>query len=340
MIQMIYRRSKKDLFKLITIPLLYILLMGVAVVYAFYTISGLTESYAKKVRSIQVTNVGDRFDPVGIAVFPQFSSFNHCEYRYYDDLSPHPHTPPQFCKDKYEIPIICSMENLTFTSINLKVNRTALVFEGPTLVACKESVLLRFSMNTSIREFSAIEYVLFRDYGKFETLSREKKEGFLANLEATHSIYTFPAGFRTWVKLSYSIRNSENGQITDFVIEDNYAAYNDEPVNGVFPMEVLFEWKSNTYENIEEIVSTTAWSAIGSLCGVFITLVKAGEFCRMWLRRIRRDRQKKMEHLERLQVEQARLMDEYNKKQEEKRESRFKRSLEATKAIGTGIRVE
>lgn len=339
--KMIYRRSKKDLFKLITIPLLYILLMGVAVVYAFYTIQGLVDAYANKVRSIQVIDVGNRFDPIGIVVFPEFSYFNHCEYRYYDDLSPHPRTPPASCKG-FQIPIMCSMDNLTFQSTDLLINRSALVFEGPTLVACKESVMLRLSINASMREFSAVEYILFKDYDHFQQLNKEKKEAFLAQLEATHSVYTFPAGFRTWVKVAYSVRVDfvTKRNITDFTIEDNYAAYNDQPINGVFPMEVLFEWKSNDYQYIQEIVSTTVWSAFGSLCGVFITLVKAGEFCRMWLRRIRRDRQKKMEHLNRLRMEQAQLTDEYNRKQEVKRETKLKRSMEKSRAIGTGIRVE
>ena len=334
---MIYRRSRKDIAKLVLLPALYFVLMVLAFVFAFYTIEGLLESYRNRVRSVQIIDVQDRYNPIGIAIMPQFSEYQSCGYRYYDDVSPHPQRPPSHC-DKYEIPtdLNCTNYNITFNSTSLhNVERHAMVFQGPTLVACKESIAIRFLINASEREFSAVEYILFENWYHFEQLDDEGKKNFLANKEATTSIYTFPAGFRTWVKMSYSVRYDmgRKTNVTDFTIIDNYASYNDPGLgnqSNLFPMEVLFEWKSNQYEYIKEIISTTAWSAFGSLCGVFITLVKAGEFGHAWVRRIRRDRQKKVIHLKQLEEEQKKLMEEYEQRQRERRETKLRKSLEAT----------
>ena len=333
---MIYKRSGKDLAKLVFLPILYFGLMVVAIIFAFYTIQGLVTSYENKVRSVQSISVNGRFDPVGIAIFPQFSKFESCSYRYYDDLTPHDEDRPIPCD--YDIPQTCTMINVTFNSTTfVDVERYAMVFKSPTLVGCKQSILIRYSINTTLREFSAVEYILFDDWGEFERKSLDQKKVFLAGLEKTENIYTFPAGFRTWIKMSYSVANyGSKINSTEFRIIDNYASFNG-PSYDVenYPMEVLFQWKDKYFDYINEIVSTTAWSAFGSICGVFITLVKAGEFCRMWIRRIRREKQKKEIHLKKLEEEQKKLLESYEQRQREKKEIKLRKSLEATKTILT-----
>ena len=331
---MVYRRSGKDLAKLILLPTLYVVLMIVAIVFAFYTIDGVILSYHNRVQSVQTVEVKDRYAPIGIVILPQFSNYSYCQYRYYDDVSPHPERPPNRC-NKYQLPDQCTYYNVTFNSTALiNVTRFAMVFRGPTLVDCKESILLHFSINTTEREFSAVEYILFENWDHFESLQDSKKSDFLAFLERYSDIYTFPAGFRTWVKMSYTVRLDyyKNRNKTDFNIIDNYASFNDPGEEGMYPMEVVFEWKDRYYDYIKEIVSTTAWSAFGSMCGVFITLVKAGEFGRMWVRRIRRDKQKKMLHLKMLEEKHEKDMEAYNERLKEKKEMKLRKSMETTKS--------
>ena len=336
-----YRRSRKDVFKLVVLPILYFLLMVLAVVFAFYTIQDLVLSYENRVRSVKVTDVGDRDPfPSGIVIYPEFATFLNCTYRYYDDLSPNAITSPAGKCSSFVLPMSCNYTNITFRAA-LNYTRHAMVFESQTLVACKESLLLRFMINTTFREFSAIEYQLFYNWNSFFEMNSTDRQQFLVNLEANQTIYTFPSGFRTWVKMSYTVQNNPktNENTTFFEIIDNYAQFT--PFNATYkeivPMEILFEWDSSQYEYIQEIISTTAWSAFGSLCGVFITLEKAGEFCRAWLRRLRRERQKKIAALQVLEEELKRQNEEYEKRklerQLERQDARLRRSMEYSKSL-------
>ena len=69
------------------------------------------------------------------------------------------------------------------------------------------------------------------------------------------------------------------------------------------------------------------------MCGLFLTLVKAGEFCRHWVRRVRRDREKKVLHLQKLEEEQKLLMESYERRKSLRRETKLKKSLEATNKV-------
>lgn len=327
-----YTRSKLDWIKLVLLPIVYILLMGAAIVFAFYTIQGLIESYNNKVRSVQQIDVGGRYSPIGIAIFPRFSDFKHCEYRYYDNLAPiskYPVTNPGSC-GHFQIPTACNWQNLTFnSSIVRDLIRSVMVFRGPTLVKCKQSLKLTFGIDTTQREFSALEYILFDDWETFQTISEQAQKDYLAFIELNRTVYTFPAGFRTWVKMSYSVYSRNNKNYTDFNIIDSYGAYND--YNDTYmPMEVLFEWKTGQYDYIQEIVSTTVWSAFGSFCGLLLTIVKIGEFCKAWIRRFRRDKQKKRLHLQKLEDEQKKLLETYEVRKKERMEKAKLQSIEVT----------
>ncbi len=309
--------------------------MGVAIVFAFYTIEGLMESYKNRVRSVQQIDVDGRYSPIGIAIFPSYSEYKKCEYRYYDNLSPsYGNSDPGPCGN-YQLPFNCFIHNFSFTSTIIQnLTRQVLVFQGPTLVKCKQSLKLSFGIDTSQREYSAIEYILFDDWKAFNGKSKQEQQDYLAYIEQNRTVYTFPAGFQTWVKMSYSIyQNFGNKKnYTEFNIIDSYASYN-EYNNTYMPMEVLFEWKDNHYDYIQEIVSTTVWSAFGSFCGLLLTVVKVGEFGKAWIRRFRRDKQKKRIHLQKLEAEQKRQMELYEERKKKRSETKLKQSVEATRTI-------
>ena len=336
-----YKRSKLDWIKLVLLPIVYILLMGVAIVFAFYTIEGLIESYKNRVRSIQQIDVDGRYPPIGIAIFPQFSEYLKCEYRYYDNLSPisqDNNADPGSCGN-FQLPFVCSIHNLTFNSTIIgNLTRRVLVFQGPTLVKCKQSLKLGFAIDTSQRVYSALEYILFDDWEGFNSKTKQAQQDYLAYIEQNRTVYTFPAGFRTWVKLTFSVYENFGNErnYTEFDIIDSYASYN-EYNDSYMPMEVLFEWKNNHYDYVQEIVSTTIWSAFGSFCGLLLTIVKIAEFCKAWIRRFRRDKQKKRVHLQKLEDEQKKLMESYQQRKKKRQESKLKQSLEATHTIAIDV---
>lgn len=91
----------------------------------------------------------------------------------------------------------------------------------------------------------------------------------------------------------YIIRNDGGSEanVSEFYINTDFTKYSDSrpPENRTTdPLVVLFEWKSPTYEYISDLLSTTIWNTLGSLAGVFVTLIKSGEYFYAWIRRIRR----------------------------------------------------
>ncbi len=297
--------------------------MVIAAVIAFYSIESLIQSYQHKVRTVQYISV-DEYRTIGIAVFPQdFARFDHCEFIYGDDLAPknmnssHINPANQTCQYSF----------VTFHSKLVNTNRTAMIFHGPTMVKQKQSLGLHFTINTTTRQFSAMEYLLLEDWYSKMHASHEKKADYLAEMEYAMPLYTVPAGFRSWIKISYLIRNdgTDSKNLSDFVTNTDFGTYtgwynNDNGTsNNSAPVYALFEWKSDTFEYVTEIVSTTIWSAIGSLAGVFVTLVKAGEYGEKLIRRIQRDRKKKRLRLQELEAEREEKVREYHKKRLAKR---------------------
>lgn len=331
-IQMIYRRSPKDLIKLFLLPSLYLLFMAVAMAFAFYTIQGLVLSYNNHVQSVRQTKVEEAYDPIGIVIMPQFSSYNGCAHRYYDNLSPN-NMAIENCSNS-SLPTTCTMTNVKYKSEPLGVYREAMVFQSPTLVYCKQSLALMFEINTTAREFSSVEYMLFYDWENFTKSSYEDKQQKLSEMERDSIIYTFPSGFRTWVKMSYSLTfdTDNKAQEVQFFLINNYATYTSvDSTEEMYPMEVIFEWASPYYTKNQMVISTTIFSAIGSMCGVAVTLIKAGEFCRQLIRRIRREKQKKLLHLQELERKQSELMEEYEKRKKERRETKKAKMEESFK---------
>ena len=98
---------------------------------------------------------------------------------------------------------------------------------------------------------------------------------------------------RSWVKIYKIIRRDAGSRtnLSDFYLNTDFSKYSDprDPENRTTdPLVVLFEWKSPTYEFIADILSTTIWNTLGSLAGVFVTLIKAGEYFYAWIKRLRR----------------------------------------------------
>lgn len=300
--------------------------MIVAVVFAFYTIQGLVLSYSNHVQSVQTKKIESEYQSVGIAIMPQFSTYVSCDYRYYDDLSPNQTVDIDTCNN-HSLPEHCAYTNVTFTSEALGVQRYAMVFRGPTLVYCKQSLRLLYNIITSEREFSAIEYMLFDNWDKFNKSSLAEQEKQLADMERHKVIHTFPSGMRTWVKITYSELLTVNGKkMSEFTLLPSYGAYTPKcnSCDLIRPTSIIFEWASPYYSSTQELISTTAFNAIGSLCGILITLMKAAEFCRQWIRRIRREKQKKLQHLQNLEKQQQQLLEEYEARKRERREAKLK----------------
>ena len=60
----------------------------------------------------------------------------------------------------------------------------------------KQSLWLNFSVDTTSREFGAIEFLLFNSWDDLVGMSDRDRQNFLAREEAKQPLYTVPAGFR------------------------------------------------------------------------------------------------------------------------------------------------
>ena len=72
----------------------------------------------------------------------------------------------------------------------------AVVYRGPTMVKLKQSLWLNFSVDTTKREFGAIEFLLLSRWNDLEDKSETERQSFLQSEEAKEPLYTVPSGFR------------------------------------------------------------------------------------------------------------------------------------------------
>ena len=315
-----FRRNTKDKVKLVVLPVLYFLFMVIAVVFSFYTIDALVTSYQNKVRSIKYVTV-EQYRTIGVAMFPQdFATYEGCRFIYSDDLLPRSGNGTVVHPEN----LTCQYTNVTFKSQLIKANRTAMVFDGPTLVNLKQSLALNFTIDTTVREFSGMEYLLLENWDHFKDGPPEKQAQYLSRTEQLMPLYTVPAGFRSWIKMSLTVLSSsiDNENVSNFMVDPGFSTYNDwrnvsDRTSDI--IYVLFEWKSNTYEFVTEILSTNLFNTLGALVGVFVTLAKAGEYCWLWIRRIRREKRKKMLKHSELAQQHRQKMQEYQQRKLEKR---------------------
>ena len=269
------------------LPVVYMVFIGAAVVYAFYTITALIHSYQYPVQSTSYRTASS-YPAIGIAIIPDFSQFVGCEYRYYDDYSPDPIVPTKECK----------YFNISFTSKLSNSTRKSMVFMGPTDIMRRQSVGVRYTINTTQREYNAIEYFAFYQWSNVVNKSLDDQRLILADFEDKSTLFTFPAGFKTWVKMSYIETEQYDGKrkSIEFEMEISLAKYRSFMYNNSTDLDtctVYFEWASPRYVYIKEILSTNFWTTIGALCGVFITLLKAGEYFKAWIIWVRLEQKKR-----------------------------------------------
>jgi len=261
--------------------------IGAAVVYAFYTITALIASYQYPVQSTSYRTTSS-YPAIGIAIIPDFSQFVDCEYRYFDDYSPDPVFPTEECK----------YFNASFNSTLSNNTRKAMVFMGPTDVMRRQSLGVHYIINTTQREYNAIEYFAFYQWSNIFNKSTDDQRLLLAEFEDKNTLFTFPAGFKTWVKMTYIETELHDGKrnLVQFQMDISLAKYRNSMYNNSADLDtctVYFEWASPRYEYIKEILSTNFWNSFGALCGVFITLLKAGELLKAWIIWVRHERRKR-----------------------------------------------
>lgn len=322
-----YRRSWKDKLKLIILPPLYFGFMVVAAVVVFFSIDALVASYQHKVRSIQDITV-QYYRTIGIALFPeQSATFVSCEFMYADTLYPNENSWNELQPPNQ----ICEHKNITFYSRMLDRNRTAMIFNGPTLVLLKQSLALHFAMNTGGENYSSIEYLLLGYWDHVLNQSAVEQANYLSEMEKEKPLFSVPAGFRTWIKMSYTIYNhgSAGRNISDFNVHSDLTAFNNYSERANTPLFVLFEWKGDTYEYVTEILSTNPWNTFGSMAGMFVALIKVGEYTNRWIKRMRRERKKKYLKAAEIEEEHHRKLDLYWKKKMEKKLNELASVLEA-----------
>lgn len=323
---LVYRRPWKDKLKLIVLPPLYFVFMVVAAVVVFFSVNALIVSYHHKVRSIQDVTV-DHYRTIGIALFPEHRArYEGCEFLYADALHPGEGnwSGPQPSDQT------CTHTNVTFYSAMQQRNRTAMVFNGPTLVHRKQSLAVHYTVNTESDNFSAIEYLLLGYWDHVLNESSAAQAEYLTKVEKARPLSTVPAGFRTWIKMSYTIHNSGGGQnISDFTTSADLASYNkrNSSDQATAPLLVLFEWKGNTYEYVTDILSTTAWNTVGSLAGVMVALIKVGEYAKQWINRVRRERKKKFLKVAEIEEQHRRKMHQFWQRKVDKRLSQLSSKL-------------
>ena len=70
------------------------------------------------------------------------------------------------------------------------------VYRGPTMVKLKQSLWLNFSVDTTNREFGAIEFLLLSRWDDLKDMSEAGRQSFLQSEEVKEPLYTVPSGFR------------------------------------------------------------------------------------------------------------------------------------------------
>ena len=301
--------SAYDVARLFLIVLLYIVIVAAGAVVVVYSVFAIIQASDSKLRSVSYV-YSAQYPPIAIAIVPDFSIYHGCFYRYYDDLAPHPdsYVPPFFEE--------CNYTNVTFESTKLNVTRFAMVFKSPVHVDYKQILGVNYTINTTVRDYSAIEYWLVDDWDGFYHSGHGKQAEKLAATEETTPIHTFPAGMRTWVKMSKVIEKNSIVPNATFSVEPNFAKYtyrHGSLEKGTDALQVLFEWSSPIFEVYEVIPAISVWNAVGSLCGILITLWKVGELGTALFKRMKRERSKIRQRIKERNIQKTQLVDEYLK---------------------------
>ncbi|XP_078413160.1 proton-activated chloride channel isoform X1 [Cetorhinus maximus] len=280
----------KNTFAVILI-FIYLLLMSVAVFLAYQTITDFREKLKHPVMSVSFQEVL-KYDAPGIALYPDKAELLSCKHHYHDRIQ-------LMVNPGQQGEIDCTKEHISYTDpYRNKTLKSALIIRGPQDVRKKELVFLQFHLNKTEEDFSAINYLLFSSFKRFQESS--DKAQFMQDCERSYSIWTFSGSFRTWVKMSLVKTTEEDGsESVEFRQESTVVRYNDDrPVSEQTDQLffVVFEWKDPFIQEVRDIITANQWNTIAILCGVFLALFKAAEFANLsvkWMIKIKKRQQKR-----------------------------------------------
>lgn len=294
---------------------LYFFLMLVAVAYTYITVESLVTSYQQPVRSYMST-FKKRFDPPAIIVYPEeLDAFLYCDFEVKKDNG-----------DK-ELPIYddnnCSKTEFQYYSRVHKQHRKVLVFKGPANVALGEKNHLLFMLNLTNRTVSNLE---FRVYDTFETFMGQIRDqtiqSILLDIEESFPVYMLAGDFANFVKLDKTIdRTILNKRFVTFEVVTNLARLipraNDDTIDEV---DAYIEWADPLLTESQEIVSTTIWNTLGSLCAMFLALGKVWMYGKNWILKIWRTYKRNVKYKRRYTEHQEFLKTIEVKQEDEKKE--------------------
>ncbi|XP_077987006.1 proton-activated chloride channel-like [Glandiceps talaboti] len=255
------------------LAILYLTLFAVAGIVAYNAINDYMTSVRNPVTSMAYREM-DTYPAPGIVIFSSdinavFLSCGH----YYNDIVDPPTLDPNHKN--------CTYVNVSYPNPYFpERNRKAVVFRGPTKVDKKEILFINFSLNMTSRNFSGIEYLLFHDWYQF--LESPSQGEFVRQCDIKNPTWTFSGGMLTWIKLALTETYYLDGSYDpEFDVEDSMVKYNDprsqeERVHELFF--VMYEWGDKFITEAHLVVTISPWNTVGVLCGVFLTLFKAGEF--------------------------------------------------------------
>ena len=278
--------------------LLYFSLMLVAVAYAYILITSLVTSYQQPVRSVMYI-YKKAYDPPAIIIYPEYNdTFVFCDFYVKKNTGDE------------EVPVYdnnnCSIHEYSYFSRIHDENRRVLVFKGPSKVSIGEKNKFYFLLNLSNRTYSNLDYRVYDTYECFMTeVGQKNMQDLLLRIEMDYPLYRLAGDFVNFVKLDKTIDTAlNNQQSVTFQVEINLARLIPR-ANDITSDEVVafFEWGDPILEESQEIISTTIWNTLGSLCAMFLALAKVWGFGKNWILKIwrtyKRDVKYKKLHSER-----------------------------------------
>ena len=276
-----HSRRIKMFLKASLIFILYFFLMLVAVAYTYITVESLVTSYDQPVRSYMST-FKKKFEAPAIIFYPEeLDEFLSCDFEVKKDNG-----------DK-ELPIYdrnnCSIKVFHYFSFVHNQLRKVYVFKGPANVALGEKNHLLFMLNLTNRTVSKLE---FRVYDTFDTfmgkVNDESIQSVLLDIEEQHPVYMLAGDFANFVKLDKTIdRTLRNERLATFRVVTNLARLIPRADdNTVDEVDAYIEWADPMLTESQEIISTTIWNTLGSLCAMFLALGKVWMYGKNWILKI------------------------------------------------------
>ena len=261
--------------------LLYFFLMIVASAYSYITVASLVTSYRQPVRSVMYI-YKQSYEPPAIIVYPESEdTFIYCYFSVKKNTSID------------EIPIYqnnnCSKHEYSYVSKIHNESRIVLVFKGPANVSIGEKNEFYFRLDLASRSYSNLDYRVYDTFDNFMSkIEQTNIQKFLLDIELLYPLYRLGGDFVNFVKLDKTIdRTINNGVHVTFRVDINLARLipraNDNTSDEVI---AFVEWGDPILEESQQIVSTTIWNTLGSLCAMFLALAKVWSFGKNWVFKI------------------------------------------------------